>query len=106
MYAIVETGSKQYKVSKGDVFAAELLDTGTKKTKEVKLDNVLFVSDKKDIKVGAPYIKGASVVCDIVGEKQGPKVISFKYRRRHGSSRRKKGHRQRYSLLKVKEISF
>ncbi|MBU3912109.1 MAG: 50S ribosomal protein L21 [Candidatus Omnitrophica bacterium] len=102
MYAIVETGSKQYKVSKGDVFAAELL--GTKKTKEVKLGNVLFVSDKKDIKVGAPYIKGASVVCDIIGEKQGPKVISFKYRRRHGSSRRKKGHRQGYSVLKVKEI--
>ncbi|MBU1887737.1 MAG: 50S ribosomal protein L21 [Candidatus Omnitrophica bacterium] len=104
MYAIVETGSKQYKVSKGDVFAAELL--GTKETKEVKLDNVLFVSDKKDIKIGTPYIKGASVVCDIVGEKQGPKVISFKYRRRHGSSRRKKGHRQGYTVLKVKEISF
>ncbi|MBU0759534.1 MAG: 50S ribosomal protein L21 [Candidatus Omnitrophica bacterium] len=102
MYAIVETGSKQYKVSKGDVLAVELLDS--KKTKEVKLGNVLFVSDKKEVKIGSPYIKGASVLCDIVEEKQGPKVISFKYRRRHGSSRRKKGHRQRYSVLKVKDI--
>ena len=103
MYAIVETGSKQYKVSEGDVLAVELLDS--KKTKEVKLGNVLFVSDKKEVKIGSPYIKGASVLCDIVEEKQGPKVISFKYRRRHGSSRRKKGHRQKYSVLKVKEIS-
>jgi len=103
MYAIVETGSKQYKVSKGDVLAVELLDS--KKTKEVKLGNVLFVSDKKEVKIGSPYIKGASVLCDIVEEKKGPKVISFKYRRRHGSSRRKKGHRQRYSVLKVKEIT-
>ena len=102
MYAIVETGSKQYKVSEGDVLAVELLDS--KKTKEVKLGNVLFVSDKKEVKIGSPYIKGASVLCDIVEEKQGPKVISFKYRRRHGSSRRKKGHRQKYSVLKVKEI--
>ena len=104
MYAIVETGSKQYRVSKGDVFTSEIL--ASDKSKEVKLGNVLFVSDKKDVKIGSPYIKGASVVCDIVGEKKGPKVISFKYRRRHGSSRRKKGHRQGYSVLKVKEINI
>jgi large subunit ribosomal protein L21 len=102
MYAIVETGSKQYKVSKGDVLKTEVL--GLKKAKEVKLSNVLFISDAKDIKIGSPYIKGASVVCDIMGEERGPKTISFKYRRRHGSSRRKKGHRQNYAVLKVKEI--
>lgn len=104
MYAIVETGSKQYRVSKGDVFTAEFI--GSRKSKEAKLNNVLFISDKKDIKVGGPYIKGASVVCDVLGEKQGPKLISFKYRRRHGSSRRKKGHRQGYAVLKVKEINI
>ena len=104
VYAIIETGSKQYRVSKGDVFTVELLDLRKSETKEVRLGDVLFISDKKDIKVGSPYIKGASVVCDVVGEKKGPKTISLKYRRRHGSSRRKKGHRQGYSVLKVKEI--
>ncbi|MFH1853853.1 MAG: 50S ribosomal protein L21 [Candidatus Omnitrophota bacterium] len=105
MYAIVETGSKQYKVSKGDIFTVELLDS-KKKTKEVKLSSVLFISDNKEIKVGSPYIKGASVTCDVLGEKRGPKTISFKYRRRHGSSRRKKGHRQDFVVLKVREINI
>lgn len=102
MYAIVETGSKQYRVSKNDTIEVERL--GLKKAKEVKLDKVLFISDKKDSSIGAPYIKGAYVVCDVVGEKLGKKTISFKYRRRHASSKRKIGHRQGYTVLKVKEI--
>jgi len=103
MYAIVETGSKQYKVSKNDTIEIERL--GLKKAKEVKLDKVLFISDKKDATVGNPYIKGAHVLCDILGEKRAKKVISFKYRRRHASSKKKIGHRQGYTLLKVKEIN-
>lgn len=102
MYAIVETGSKQYKVSKGDIIEVEKLNL--KKAKEVKLDKVLFISDKKDVSTGTPYIKGAHVVCDVVGEKRGKKTISFKYRRRQASSKRKIGHRQNYTVLKVKEI--
>ncbi|MFA5388926.1 MAG: 50S ribosomal protein L21 [Candidatus Omnitrophota bacterium] len=102
MYAIVETGSKQYKVSKDDVIEIEKLGLG--KAKEVKLDKVLFISDKKDASVGSPYIKGAHVVCDILGEKRAKKVISFKYRRRRASSKKKIGHRQNYVTLKVKEI--
>jgi large subunit ribosomal protein L21 len=102
VYAIVETGAKQYKVSKGDVFEAELLDSKDKK--EVKLENVLLISDKKNTVIGTPYIKGASVVCDLVGDKQGKKVISLKYRRRHASSKRMVGHRQNYAALRVKEI--
>ena len=103
MYAIVETGAKQYRVSKGDLLKVEKLDL--KDDKEVKLDKVLFVSDKKEISVGKPYIKGASVVCEVAGEKRDKKTISFKYRRRLGNSRRKVGHRQTYTVLKVKQIA-
>jgi len=102
MYAIVETGSKQYKVAKNDTIEVERLELG--KAKEVKLDKVLFISDKKDATVGNPYINGAHVVCDVLGEKRDKKVISFKYRRRHASSKKKIGHRQGYVMLKVKEI--
>jgi len=102
MYAIIETGSKQYKVAKNDTIEVEKLDF--KKAKEAKLDKILFISDKKDVTVGNPYIKGAHVICDILGEKRAKKVISFKYRRRHGSSKKKIGHRQNYVVLKVKEI--
>ncbi len=102
MYAIVETGSKQYKVSKGDILEIERLDT--KEGKEVKLSKVLFVSDKKEPSIGKPYVKGASIVCEVLGEKRGKKTISFKYRRRQASSRKKIGHRQDYTVLKVKEI--
>ncbi len=102
MYAIVETGSKQYKVAKDDTIEIEKLDV--KKAKEVKLDKVLFISDKKNATIGDPYIKGAHVICDYLGKKRAKKVISFKYRRRHASSKRKVGHRQNYVILKVKEI--
>ena len=103
MYAVVETGSKQYKISKGDVVVVEKLDH--EKTKEVKLDKVLLVSDKKDVTIGKPYIKGASVACEVMGDTRGDKVISFKYRRRLGNSRKKIGHRQNYTVLKVKDIT-
>src|SRR3989338_639100 len=102
MYAIIETGSKQYKVAKNDTIEVEKLDMG--KAKEIKLDKVLFISDKKDTAIGSPYIKGAHVVCDYLGETRAKKVISFKYRRRHASSKKKIGHRQNYVTLKVKEI--
>ena len=74
MYAIVETGSKQYKVAKNDTIEVEKLKYG--ETKEVKLDKVLFISDKKSATIGNPYIKGAHLVCDILGEKRAKKVIS------------------------------
>jgi len=102
VFAIVETGSKQYKLSKGDVFEAELIDA--KDDKEVRLDKVLLISDEKRFVVGNPYIKSAAVICEVCGEKKDKKVISLKYRRRHASSKRMVGHRQRYTILKVKDI--
>lgn len=103
MYAIVETGAKQYKVSKGDTIEVEKLDY--QEGKEVRLNKVLFVYDKKEVSIGKPYIKGASIVCEVLGERRGKKTISFKYRRRRASSKRKVGHRQDYTVLKVKEIA-
>ena len=102
MYAIIETGAKQYRVSKGDILEVERLHS--KKEKEVKLNRVLLLSDKKETSVGKPYIKGASVVCEVLEEKRAPKKISFRYRRRLGNSRKKIGHRQDYLVLKVKDI--
>lgn len=102
MYAIVETGSKQYKVAKGDVLEVERLSS--KEGKDIKLDKVLLLSDKEELSVGTPYVKGASIVCEVLGEKRGQKTISFKYRRRHASSKKKIGHRQNYTVLKVKDI--
>jgi len=104
VYAIVETGAKQYKVSKGDVIEVEKIVS--KEKEEVKLDKVLFVSDSKNTTIGKPYIKGASVVCSVVGAKRGQKTISFRYRRRHASSKKKIGHRQWYTVLKVKGIDI
>lgn len=101
MYAIVETGSKQYKVQKGDVFEVERFDAQPGKT--VKLDKVLMYAKAKSVEIGTPYIKGAKVVCDVISDFRAPKVIAFTYRRRK-SSRRKKGHRQNMTRLKVTEI--
>lgn len=102
MYAVIQTGGKQYKVCKGDVIEVESLGA-SEKDKEIIIKDILLVSDGKDIKIGNPLVKNAGVVCELIGDFKGPKVISFKYRRRK-NSRWKKGHRQLLSRLKVKEI--
>ena len=101
MYAIVETGSKQFKVAKDDVFEVERLEAEPGKT--VKLDKVLFYSKGKSVEIGKPYIKEASVICEVVSHLRGEKLFAFKYRRRKGS-RKKIGHRQELTRLKVKDI--
>ena len=101
-YAIVETGSKQYRVEPKSVIEVEKLKL-PEAGKEVHLDRVLLVSSGKDVQVGNPVLKGASVICELVEEFRAPKVISFRFRRRK-ASRRKKGHRQTLVRLLVKEI--
>jgi len=101
MYAIVETGSKQFKVQKGDTIVVEKLEVEAGKT--VKLDKVLLCSKGKSFDIGKPYVKGASVVCDVVSHVKGDKLVCFKYRSKK-NSRTKKGHRQKLTTLKVKEI--
>ncbi|NQU73819.1 MAG: 50S ribosomal protein L21 [Candidatus Omnitrophica bacterium] len=101
MYAIIETGSKQYKLQKGDLFDVERLNTA--KDKDVKLNKVLLCSKGKSLEIGRPYLKGASVVCEVVSHLRGKKLIAFKYRRRK-DSKKKIGHRQELTRLRVKEI--
>jgi large subunit ribosomal protein L21 len=101
MYAIVETGSKQYRVEEGDILDVELLESG--KDGKVELKNVLFLQKESSVKVGAPFVKGSVVHAEIVEEVRGPKVVAYKYKKRKGY-RRKVGHRQDYSRIKITAI--
>jgi len=99
MYAVIETGGKQYRVEPGDVIDVELTPVSGKKVQKVKFDRVLLVGDDKDVKVGTPVVAGAEVTGVLVNEVRGPKVRVFKMKRRKGY-RRTRGHRQ--DLLRVK----
>ena len=100
-YAVVEIAGLQYKVTKGqEVDVQRVLSN---KDKVFKADKVLMIKDGKDVTIGSPYVKGASVTCELVRDFLADKVISYKYKRRK-DSHWKKGHRQRMSLLKVTEI--
>ena len=101
MYAVIETGSKQYRVAAGDTIEVELLEA--EEGKEVTLDRVLFVANDGKFSVGAPTVDKAAVVADVVKHIRGPKTIAFKMRRRKGYHRTV-GHRQELTVLKIKEI--
>lgn len=101
MYAVIETGSKQYRVAAGDTIEVESL--GTEEGKEVTLDRVLFVANEGKFFVGAPTIDKATVVADVVKHIRGPKLIAFKMKRRKGFHKTV-GHRQELTVLKIKEI--
>ncbi|MFA5069039.1 MAG: 50S ribosomal protein L21 [Candidatus Omnitrophota bacterium] len=99
MFAIVEIGPGQEKVSAGDILDIPR----TQKKKEIIIDKVLMVISGEDVEIGFPYVKGAKVVCDIIGDKKGEKKIAYKYKRRK-SYHRKVGHRDLLTRVKVKEI--
>jgi large subunit ribosomal protein L21 len=101
MYAVVETGSKQYRVAAGDTIEVELLNTD--EGKEVTLDRVLFVANDGKFSVGAPTVDKAAVVADVVKHIRGPKLIAFKMKRRKGFHKTV-GHRQELTVLKIKDI--
>ena len=100
MYAIVLAGGKQYKVQEGATITVDLLkaEAGS----EYVLDKVLMVGGQ-EMKVGAPYVSGASVTCQVAGHVKGPKVVIF-HKWRHNDSHKKQGHRQSYTQLTVKSI--
>jgi len=100
-YAVVGTGGKQYRVKAGDTLKVELLEGEAGST--VVLDTVFAVSDGKDLKVGAPLVKDAKVSALIVEHTKAPKVVAFKKKRRKGY-RRKVGHRQPLTVLRVASI--
>lgn len=101
MYAVIKTGGKQYKVAAEDTITIEKLAAGAGET--VVFSEVLMVGGDAGITIGSPFIEGASVAAEVVEETRGPKVISFKKRRRH-NSKRKRGHRQDLMIVRISEI--
>jgi large subunit ribosomal protein L21 len=102
MYAIIESCGKQYKVTEGDVVFFKKLDV--EEGKKVTFDNVVLVSEDGKVQVGAPYVKGAKVVCEVLdNECRGDKVLVFHKKRRKGF-RKLNGHRQDLTNVVVKEI--
>lgn len=101
MYAVIETGSKQYKVAKDDIILVERLEA--KEGKTLSLRNVLLIKEGSSVHIGSPYLKGAAVTCEVLGEVRGDKLIAYKYKKRK-SSKKKIGHRQNLLKLKVKSI--
>ncbi len=101
MFAVIKTGGKQYKVQKDDKFEIEKLDV--KAGDKITWDEVLIVGDDKKSSIGAPFVKGASVIAEVVDHVRGPKIVVFKKKRRQ-NYRRKKGHRQDLTLVQIKEI--
>ena len=103
MYAVIKTGGKQHKVSEGDVIAIEKVSGGKGET--VIFDEVLMVSRGEDIKVGTPFLEGVSVSGEIIDQTKAKKINVFKMKRRKGF-KKKTGHRQKLTRMKIKEISI
>ncbi len=101
MYAVIETGGKQYRVSPGETLEVDRLDSEAGKT--VKLDRVLLVSNDGKLSVGAPTVSAASVVADVVEHIRGDKKVAFKMKRRKGFHKTI-GHRQELTRIKIAEI--
>jgi large subunit ribosomal protein L21 len=103
MYAIIESGGKQYKVVPGGTLRIEKLTL--EKGSEVVLDKVVMVSKEDGSICGSPYVSGAKVLADVEGTGKAKKVLVYKQKPRK-STRKLRGHRQPYTSLKIKEIVF
>jgi len=101
MYAVVETCGKQYRVSVGQLVKVE--DMGKERGETNELDKVVFYADKDNFQVGKPYIAGAKVISVVADNGKSKKVMIYKFRRKT-NYRRKAGHRQTYTQLRIKEI--
>lgn len=102
MYAVIKTGGKQYKVSEGDIIKVEKLPV--EEGQEVVLDEVLLINDENgNVKVGKPVVEGAKVIAQVLEQGKGKKIYVMKYKRRK-NYRRKKGHRQPFTKIKIQKI--
>ncbi len=101
MYAVIKTGGKQYRVSVGDILKFEKIEGDSGDT--VSFDEVLMIAGSDAVKVGTPVVDGAKVTARIVAQTKGPKITIFKMKRRKGY-RKKTGHRQKLTSLKITEI--
>lgn len=102
MYAVIETGSKQYRVTAGDTLEIERLPVEAGQT--FTFDRVLLVNNEGKVNVGAPTVAGATITADIVEHKRGEKKVTFKMKRRKGYHKTI-GHRQELTVVKIKEIN-
>jgi len=103
MFAVIQTGGKQYKVAQNDVITVERLAGEAGAT--IELGAVLAVSDGATLHIGSPLVPGAKVTAEVVEQTRGPKIIVFKKRRRQ-NSRRKNGHRQDLTVLKITNLKL
>lgn len=103
MYAVIETGGKQYTVREGDIVKIEKIEA--KVNEEVVFSSVLSLSTDKGLLVGAPYVEGAKVIAKVINQGRNKKVITFKYRRRK-NTHRKIGHRQPFTGLRIEKIVY
>ncbi|HHT01569.1 MAG TPA: 50S ribosomal protein L21 [Firmicutes bacterium] len=101
MYAVFETGGKQYRAQVGDELFVERLNAA--EGEQVSFERVLLVSDDNETKIGAPVLEGASVKASVLEHGKGPKILVFKYKAKV-NHRRRKGHRQPYTKVRVEAI--
>ena len=101
-YAVIKTGGKQYKVKSGNILKIEKLPDSKKETK-IEFNEILAYGDDKSIEVGTPNIKGAKVEAILIKNSKNKTILIFKKRRRQ-NSRRKNGHRQEYSMIRINKI--
>ena len=102
-YAIIQTGGKQYRVSPGETI--DVMHLPVEEGSTIELDQVLLIADGESIRVGTPTVEGAKVLAEVLGEGKGKKVIVLKYKPKV-RYRRRKGHRQLYTRLAIKEIVY
>ena len=101
-FAVIQTGGKQYKVKASDILKIEKLKNSKPESK-IEFNEVLAYGDDKTLEVGSPLVKGAKVEAELMENSKNRTILIFKKRRRQ-NSRRKNGHRQQYSLIKIKKI--
>ncbi len=101
-FAVIQTGGKQYKVKASDILKIEKLKDSKPESK-IEFNEVLAYGDDKTLEVGSPLVKGAKVEAELMKNSKNRTILIFKKRRRQ-NSRRKNGHRQEYSLIKIKKI--
>ncbi|HHW15101.1 MAG TPA: 50S ribosomal protein L21 [Firmicutes bacterium] len=102
MYAIIETGGKQYRVSEGETVAVEKLDA--QKGESVTFDRVLLVADGEKVSVGQPYVEGAKAVGKVLAQDKARKILVFRYKAKK-NVRKRFGHRQPFTRVLIEQIS-
>ncbi len=102
MFAVIESGGKQYRVQQGDVIRVETLSGDAGDT--VEFENVLMIGDGESSKVGSPSVSGAKVSGTVVGQGRAKKILIYTYKRRQNSNRKTRGHRQDFTEVRIESI--